>query len=117
MDTFRVRTELLPDDARVVAVAGEIDMYTAPQFEQRILDALDDGTGRIVVDLSGCELLDSTALGILVRVRKRLGDQEHRLVLVAPDHNIFKVFVITGFDRAFTIVPTRALALNGADRV
>lgn len=114
MNTFSVETKLLPDDARVVAVAGELDLYTAPQFEEQILDALDNGTARIVVDLSGCEFLDSTALGILVKVRKRLGDQERRLVLVATDHNIVKVFQITGLDRVFTIVPTRASALNGA---
>jgi anti-sigma B factor antagonist len=117
MNTFTVDTELLPDDARVVAIAGELDMYTAPPFEEQILDALDNGTARIVVDLSGCEFLDSTALGILVKARKRLGDQKQRLVLVATDHNIVKIFRITGLDRAFTIVPTRELALNGAGRV
>jgi anti-sigma B factor antagonist len=114
MNTFSVETELLPDDTRVVAVAGELDLYTAPPFEEQILDALDTGTARIVVDLSACEFLDSTALGILVKARKRLGDQERRLVLVATDHNIVKVFQITGLDRTFTIVPTRESALNGA---
>lgn len=117
MNTFTVGTELLPDDTRVVAVAGDLDMYTAPPFEQQILDALANGTARIVVDLSGCEFLDSTALAILIRARKRLGNQEQRLVLVATDHNIVKVFQITGLDRVFTIVPTRASALNGAVRV
>lgn len=117
MRDFRVETELLADETRVVSVTGELDMYTAPSLEQQILEALDDGHGRVVVDLSGCEFLDSTALAILITVNRRLGERKRRLVLVAADRNIMRIFQVTGFDRTFTIVPTRASALNGAIHV
>ena len=117
MNSFCIETESFPDDTRVVAITGELDMYTTPPFERQIIDALEDGAARVVVDLSGCELLDSTALGILVRVKKRLADGEQRLVLVAASQWLLRIFHITGFDRAFTIVPTRDVALNGAGRV
>lgn len=116
MIDFKVETEFVGDEAHVVSVAGELDMYTAPPFEQQILDALDSGRGRVVVDLSGCEFIDSTALGILLTATERLGEQSDRLVLVTADRSIVKVFEISGLDRAFTIVPTRASALNGAGR-
>jgi hypothetical protein len=48
--------------------------------------------------------------------KQRLTEQKDRLVLVAHDYNIIKVFEVTGLDRMFTIVPTRASALNGASR-
>lgn len=112
---FTIGSELLPNETRVVAVAGELDMYTAPSFEQQIHDALDDGA-RVVIDLSGCSFMDSTALGILLSARKQLGGQNDRLVLVAADHNILKLFEITGLEGTFTIVPTRAAAMNGAAR-
>jgi len=111
-----VDTHVLADETRVVSVAGELDMYTAPPFKQQIFDAL-NGHARVVVDLSACEFLDSTALGILIAANKRLAGLEHRLVLVAADRNLVKVFQITGLDRTFNIVPTRASALNGATRV
>jgi anti-sigma B factor antagonist len=117
MIDFSVETELLTDETRVVSVAGELDMYTAPTFEEQILDALDNGTARIVVDLTGCEFMDSTALGILMTANKRLGERKQRLVLVATDRNVVKILQITGLDRMFTIVPTRASAVNGASRV
>jgi anti-sigma B factor antagonist len=114
MIEFRTNTELLSDETRVVSVAGELDMYTVPAFKQQLLEAFHDGAGRIVVDLSDCEFLDSTALGVLVGMRERLGEDEHRLLLVAEQRNVVKIFEITGLDRAFTIVPTRESALNGA---
>jgi anti-sigma B factor antagonist len=113
---FRVENELLADDTRVVSVAGELDMYTAPSFEQQLRDALDDGA-RVVIDLSGCSFMDSTALGILLSTRTQLGGQNDRLVLVAADHTILKLFEITGLEGTFTIMPTRAAATNGATRV
>jgi anti-sigma B factor antagonist len=82
-------------------------MYTAPTFEQEINEALDNGYVRVVIDLTACEFLDSTALGILVSANQRLGEQKDRLTLVTADHNIVKTFQITGLDRRFTIVPTR----------
>lgn len=111
---FNVKTELLDDETRVVSVSGELDMYTAPPFQEQIYQALDDGQARLVVDLSGCELLDSTALGILVTANSGLGEQNDRLVVVAANRDVVKVFESTGLDRIFTIVPTRASALNGA---
>ncbi len=113
MMDFKVETELLGDETRVVSVSGELDMHTAPPFHEQIHEALNNGH-RIVVDLSACEFLDSTALGILITAQKHLGEQNDRLVLVAADRNVIKVFQITGLDRSFTIVPTRASALNGA---
>jgi anti-sigma B factor antagonist len=111
---FKVETELLGDETRVASVSGELDMYTAPPFQEQIHEALNNGHARIVVDLSACEFLDSTALGILIAANKHLGEKNGRLVLVAADRNIVKVFQITELDRTFTIVPTRASALNGA---
>ena len=123
MLAYTLETERLSDTTTVVRVAGELDMYTAPSFEQALTPVLADGTQRVVVDLSKCEFLDCSALGILVAARASL-DGKTELVLVATDPNILRVFQITGFDRVFTIkraIPTtrrRALdpgsSANGA---
>jgi anti-sigma B factor antagonist len=51
MNGFTVETEQLADDTHIVSVAGELDMYTAPPFEEQLIAALDNGTDRLVVDL------------------------------------------------------------------
>jgi anti-sigma B factor antagonist len=113
---FDVKTEKVDDETYVISLAGEVDLYTAPEFKQQLLDVIADGAKDVVVDFSDTTFIDSTTLGVLVGGVKRLRSEDGRLSLVCSDRNITKIFEITGLDRVFTIYPTRdeALAKTGA---
>jgi anti-sigma B factor antagonist len=113
---FDVKTERVDDGTYVISLAGEVDLYTAPEFKQQLLDVIGEGGTDVVVDFSDTTFIDSTTLGVLVGGVKRLRAQEGRLSLVCSDRNITKIFEITGLDRVFEIYPTRdeALAKTGA---
>jgi anti-sigma B factor antagonist len=113
---FDVKKEKVDESTYVISLAGEVDLYTAPEFKQQLLDVIGDGGKDVVVDFSGTTFIDSTTLGVLVGGVKRLRAQDGRLSLVCSDRNITKIFEITGLDRVFTIYPTRdeALAKTGA---
>ena len=113
---FDVQTEKVDDSTYVIALAGEVDLYTAPEFKQQLLDVIANGATDVVVDFTRTTFIDSTTLGVLVGGVKRLRAQDGRLSLVCSDRNITKIFEITGLDRVFTIYPTRdeALAKTGA---
>jgi anti-sigma B factor antagonist len=116
---FDIKTEQLPGGVWVISLAGEVDLYTAPEFKQQLLDVIANGGKQIVVDFSDTTFIDSTTLGVLVGGVKRLRTNEGQLSLVCSDRNITKIFEITGLDRVFTIYPTRAEAvaqLDGADQ-
>ncbi len=87
----------------VVAVAGDIDVYTAPQLDEALTALNDAGKNTIVVDLSGVEFLDSTGLGVLVKALKRTREQGGSLAVVAVQDRITKVFRITGLDAAISL--------------
>jgi anti-sigma B factor antagonist len=113
---FALTEETLEGDRHVVAVRGEIDLFTAPELKSTLLGAIDAGRTRIVVDLSETTFLDSTALGVLIGAVKRLRTRDGVLTLVNIDPNIAKTFEITGLDQIFTITSTReeaVAALNG----
>ena len=58
-----------PNTARA-AVAGEVDLATAPVLSDRLLGLLDGRAPAVLeVDLAGCTFLDCTGIGALVRVR------------------------------------------------
>ena len=113
---FDVKTEKVDESTYVIALAGEVDLYTAPEFKQQLLDVIGEGGKDVVVDFTDTTFIDSTTLGVLVGGVKRLRAQDGRLSLVCSDRNIRKIFEITGLDRVFTIYPTRdeALAKTGA---
>src|ERR1700747_2041056 len=109
---FSVRTEQLSDVVYVIALAGEGDLYTAPEFKQELLDVIASVAKHVVIDLSDTTFIDSTTLGVLVGGVKRLRTNDGQLSLICSDRNITKIFEITGLDRVFTIYPTRDEALS-----
>jgi len=109
---FDIKTEQLGDDAYVISLAGEVDLYTAPEFKQQLLEVIGQGGKQVIVDFSDTTFIDSTTLGVLVGGVKRLRTNEGQLSLVCSDRNITKIFEITGLDRVFTIYPTRSEAVS-----
>jgi anti-sigma B factor antagonist len=104
---FDISTEQLNDDTYVISLAGEVDLYTAPEFKQQLLQVISDGAKNVIVDFSDTTFIDSTTLGVLVGGVKRLRSNEGQLSIVCSDRNITKIFEITGLDRVFTIHGTR----------
>lgn len=90
----------------VVAVAGEVDVATAPTLRDRLQAQLTEGYTTIVVDLLGVTFLDSTALGVLVGVLKRCRDAGGDLRLVVTEPRVLKVLEITGLHDVFSISDT-----------
>src|SRR5438128_7963897 len=104
---FDIKTEQLSEDAYVVSLAGEVDLYTAPEFKQQLLEVITQGAKQVVVDFTNTTFIDSTTLGVLVGGIKRLRTNDGELSLVCSDRNITKIFEITGLDRVFSIYDTR----------
>ncbi|HEX3518214.1 MAG TPA: STAS domain-containing protein [Solirubrobacteraceae bacterium] len=96
-----------------MSVEGELDLTTAPRLKWMLLDSLQEGRNRLVVDLSLTSFMDSTALGVLVVVNRRL-EAGAQMVLVCARPNVLKIFELSGMDGAFTIIPTLEEALAQA---
>ena len=109
---FDIKTEQLSGDTYVISLTGEVDLYTAPEFKQQLLEVIGQGGLEVIVDFSGTTFIDSTTLGVLVGGVKRLRTNEGQLSLVCNDRNITKIFEITGLDKVFTIYPTREEAVS-----
>jgi len=87
----------------VVAVAGECDLYEASRLEAALAAVcIDDG--RVLLDLSELRFLDSTALGALVKAKRRLEQSGCELVLLAPSREVMRTLSLTGVDSVFAIV-------------
>ena len=109
---FQIQDQEVDQETHVIELGGEVDLYTAPEFKERLVQVIEDGKKRLVVDLSKATFIDSTTLGVLVGGVKRLRPTGGSLSLVCTDQNISKIFEITGLDRVFTIYPTRAQAVE-----
>jgi len=108
---FSVADEVVDETTQVVEVAGEVDLYSAPELKMHLLDAIDSGKSRIIVDITNTTFIDSTTLGVLVGARKRLREHNGMLAVVCPDADKLGLFEMTGLDRVFSIHADRAEAL------
>jgi anti-sigma B factor antagonist len=87
----------------VVAVGGEIDVYTAPKLRDRLVELINSGHYHLVIDLEGVDFLDSTGLGVLVGALKRVRSHQGSLRLVCTQERLLKIFRITGLAKVFPI--------------
>jgi anti-sigma B factor antagonist len=110
---FSLSTEQPVDGADcVVVLGGEVDLYTAPELKQELHRLVAEGATRVVVDMTQTTFIDSTTLGVLLSVVKRVRPEGGTVVLVCPDRNVRRIFEITLLDRVFPIVDTREEAFD-----
>ena len=109
---FAITEQPIDAERHVLAVRGEIDLFTAPELKQVLAESIEAGRIRIIVDLTDTTFLDSTALGVLIGAVKRLRSRDGALAIVNVDDNIAKTFEITGLDQIFTILSTRDEAID-----
>ena len=88
-------------DLAIVHVAGDrLDAAATGAFKQAMTDGIGDGTARVLLDLGAVEFVDSTGLGAIVAVMKRL-PADGVLVITAARQPVRRLLQITGLDRLF----------------
>jgi anti-sigma B factor antagonist len=108
---FSVMTEQVGGVA-VVTVTGDVDLGTAPDFEDELTRAVGEqlGTG-LVVDLSAISFIDSTGLNALVHAFERQRLAGSSLALVSEDRRVAMMLEVTRLDRVLRRYPTRDEAM------
>ena len=79
-------------------------MATAPKLRNTLNELVDGGASRIVLDCRGLDFLDSSGIGVLIAVRRRLGD-DGAMTLEAPQAHVRKVLELTGVVDHVEIAP------------
>jgi anti-sigma B factor antagonist len=97
----------------VLAVSGEIDIATAPSLREKLHGLLAEERMQLVIDLDEVTFLDSTALGVLVGVLKRVRTEGGELRVVCNQPRVRKVFEITRLDSAFDLCTSVDDAVKG----
>ena len=110
---FAIEDRSVDADTHVVAVTGEIDLFTAPEFKQRVMAPIGAGVDHVVVDLMETTFIDSSSLGVLIGAHRRLKARDGRLVVACGEEAIIKTFRITGLDTVFTLTDSVEAALSG----
>lgn len=98
VDDLHIHVDTSPDGAATLTVAGEIDMYSAPQFRHALAQAATSHS-RLIVDLTAAAYLDSAGIAALFDSARHT-DLE---LILGPGSLITPVIEISHLDRVATI--------------
>jgi anti-sigma B factor antagonist len=102
-------------NALVIKLIGDrLDAAAAPDFKETVTSRIDAGESTILLDLSSVNFIDSSGLGAMVAVLKRMSPSG-KLVLCGLHDAAFSMFRLTRMDRVFPIFPSQAEALNALE--
>jgi len=108
---FELNEESLDEQTHLIAVRGEVHVSTAPEFSERLNDAIAKGMTGVVIDMTDVEFIDSTGLSVLLNALRRVTRQQGSLALAVSNPTVLRLFEITRLDSTFDIAPDRDAAI------
>ncbi|HKH41517.1 MAG TPA: STAS domain-containing protein [Solirubrobacterales bacterium] len=105
---FEISSGPGPDDVYLVRVAGEVDMSHEEELRAELRSAVEAAAEGIVVDLTECEFIDSSAIRALLLSRKEKNPEHgpERLAVAASSDQILRILSVMGLDQVLLIKPT-----------
>lgn len=115
MEGIRLETELSEiGGMKVLDVAGEIDVYTAPQFKDAVNGIINSGEKHLVINMAKVTYMDSSGFGTLLSAIKRLRPQGGSVNLVQCNSAIDRILRITRLNTVFATYDDVADAVKAA---
>jgi anti-sigma B factor antagonist len=100
-------------DVTVVDVEGQLIVGNRQELKQRVLAELEGGERKFLVDFTRTGYIDSSGLGVLVSLSKKIREQGGELRLSSLNEDLRTLFELTKLDTLFRIADSRADGLEG----
>ena len=91
---------------------GRLDSNTSPEFEQKILEAIQNGAKNMIIDFKALDYISSAGLRVILKATKDLKRTEGKIILCCLKDYVREVFEIAGFDTFLPIVSSAEDALK-----
>jgi anti-sigma B factor antagonist len=99
-------------DVCIVDVEGQLIVGNRQELKQRILDELERGARKFLVDFAQTGYIDSSGLGVLVSLSKRIRENSGELRLANLNDDLKTLFELTKLDTLFQIADSRERGLQ-----
>ncbi|MEU7690776.1 STAS domain-containing protein [Microbispora hainanensis] len=102
---LRLARQSLSNAVVVVAVEGELDLFTAPFLRDEIRDAIRDDGPTLVLDLAELSFMDSSGLSVLIEAWRLATSEGGAVCLASPQPPVARILRTTGLDRRIKVYP------------
>lgn len=101
------------DEITLVEVEGQLIVGNRQELKQQVLERLEGGDRKFVIDFANTGYIDSSGLGVLVSLSKKIREQGGELRLSSLNEDLRTLFELTKLDTLFRIADTKTEALAG----
>ena len=108
--SFDVRKQ---DDVTVIDVEGQLIVGNRQELKQKVLEELEGGSRKFLIDFTNTGYIDSSGLGVLVSLSKKIREQGGELRLANLNEDLRTLFELTKLDTLFKIADSRQEAMAG----
>lgn len=99
------------NDVTVIDVEGQLIVGNRQELKQKVLEQLENGGRKFLIDFSSTGYIDSSGLGVLVSLSKKIREQGGELRLANLNEDLRTLFELTKLDTLFHIASNRQEAL------
>jgi anti-sigma B factor antagonist len=96
----------------VIEVDGQLIVGNRQELKQRVLDGLEAGDRKFLIDFTRTGYIDSSGLGVLVSLSKKIRDEGGDLRLAGLNEDLKTLFELTKLDTLFAITDSAKEALS-----
>jgi anti-anti-sigma factor len=100
-------------DVRAVRISGNLDTQTSPVAQKQLIQLIDSGATKILIDFENLNYISSTGLRMLLVAHSRLESTSGQVRICNPNTMVQEVFETSGFSEIFSVYRSQAEALDG----
>lgn len=86
-----------------ISLEGELDVSTADKLKEHLHSLVEKEIVDMKINLTNLDYIDSTGLGVMIGVLKKLKISDKEIYILEPKSNVKKIFTITGLDKIFKV--------------
>ena len=103
------------DNLEIIVLDGRIDQEASEELESLLEETISGETTNICIDMMDVKHICSSALGVLVAIKRKIKDQDGHIKLVIANDNLLKLFQTTMLDKVFEIYESVRECRNSFD--
>ncbi len=114
---LNVEPRTIDDDIAVLDVSGHVDMSNCFRLHESIIQEVEGGRKKLVLNLKGLNFIDSSCLGVLLRGLERIHREKGSMVIISNQF-VDRVLTLTGLTHLLVSYPDEeaaVVALRGPD--
>jgi len=105
--------EEIQDDISIYRLKGRLDSNTAQGLEEKLFQAISDGSKRMIVDFNNLNYISSDGIRVILIATKAIKREEGQIMFCYMHDYVKEVFEIAGLGSVLPIVATLDDALKG----